>query len=97
MEAAAMAIPLVATNVRGCRQVVDEGRTGLLVPPRDACALAQAIARIGGDPELRHRMGQAGRERAVTDFDERRVVERVLGTYRDVAARKGVDFGAHAT
>jgi glycosyltransferase involved in cell wall biosynthesis len=93
MEAAAMTLPVIATNVRGCRQVVDDGRTGLLVPPLDACALAQAIARLGDDPEIRHRMAHAGRERAFAEFDERRVVERVLATYLEVATRKGMHLG----
>ncbi len=90
MEAAAMTLPVVATDVRGCRQVVDDGRTGFLVPAGDACALARAIARLGDDPALRRGMALAGRELAVAEFDERRVVARVLATYADVAARKGL-------
>lgn len=90
MEAAAMTLPVVTTDVRGCRQVVDHGRTGFIVPVGDACALAQAISTLADDPGLRRRMGAAARERAVVEFDERRVVARVLDTYREVAARKGV-------
>jgi glycosyltransferase involved in cell wall biosynthesis len=85
-----MALPVVTTDVRGCRQVVEHGRTGYIVPVSDACALAQAISTLGGDPGLRGRMGAAARERAVVEFDERRVVERVLDTYLEVATRKGV-------
>jgi glycosyltransferase involved in cell wall biosynthesis len=92
MEAAAMGLPLVATDVRGCRQVVDAGRNGLLVPSRDAHALAAAIERIGGAPVGRVEMGRASREIACERFDERAVVCRVLDTYREVAARKGVDL-----
>jgi len=90
MEASAMSLPTVTTDVRGCRQVVEHGRTGTVVPVRDACALSQAIATLGNDPDLRNRMGLAGRERAIAEFDEERVVARVLDTYRDVAKRKGV-------
>ena len=57
MEAAAMGLPVVATNIRGCRQVVDDGVTGRLVAVRDPRALAAAIGELAGDPELRRRFG----------------------------------------
>jgi glycosyltransferase involved in cell wall biosynthesis len=88
MEAAASGLPVVATDVRGCRQVVDHGVTGLLVPVRDADALAGAVRRLGEDTRGRARMGAAAVERARAEFDERRVVEIVLDTYRRVAGRK---------
>ena len=90
MEAAAMGLPVVATDVRGCRQVVDHGRNGLLVPVRDPNGLAEAIDRIGGDTDLRTKMGTASRAIALERFDERAVVCRVLDTYRHLAARKGL-------
>jgi glycosyltransferase involved in cell wall biosynthesis len=88
MEAAAMGLPIVATDIRGCRQVVDAGTTGLLVPSRDPAALAAALRTLVDDGSLRTTMGSAGRRRAEEHFDERRVVDMVLGTYRDVATRK---------
>jgi glycosyltransferase involved in cell wall biosynthesis/FMN phosphatase YigB (HAD superfamily) len=88
MEAAASGLPVIASDVRGCRQVVDHDATGLLVPVRDAAALAAAIAALGDDPERRRRMGAAAVERARAEFDERRVVDIVLDTYRRVAGRK---------
>lgn len=91
MEAAASGLPVIATDVRGCRQVVDDGVTGLLVPVRDPAALAAAIRALGEDEERRRAMGQAAVERALAHFDERRVVEVVLDTYREVAACKGLD------
>jgi glycosyltransferase involved in cell wall biosynthesis len=60
------------------------------VPVRDAAALAAAITALGGDPERRRRMGAAAVERARAEFDERRVVDIVLDTYRRVAGRKGL-------
>jgi glycosyltransferase involved in cell wall biosynthesis len=93
MEAAAMGLPVVATDVRGCRQVVDPGRTGLLVPVGDARRLAQAISGLGDDPANRIRMGLAARARAVREFDERRVVERVMSAYGDAARSRGVHLG----
>jgi glycosyltransferase involved in cell wall biosynthesis len=68
LEAAAMKVPVVATNVDGCSEAVMDGLTGLLVPPRDPQALAAAIERLILDPELRHQMGQAGRQRVLQKF-----------------------------
>lgn len=90
MEAAAMRLPIVATDVRGCRQVVDDGVSGLLVPVRDAPALRAAIEQLVTDASLRDRFGVAARERAIAHFDERRVVEIVMSTYRELAVRKGL-------
>lgn len=81
MEASASGLPVVATDIRGCRQVVDDGRTGLLVPARDAAALGQALAALVDDPDRRRALGRAARARAESEFDERRVLARVLDTY----------------
>lgn len=88
MEAAAMGLPIVATDIRGCREVVRDGVNGILVPPKDATALAEAIRRLGEGPELRRSMGEAGRQIAVQRFDERAVVRTVLDTYRRLALTK---------
>lgn len=88
MEAAAMGLPVVATDIRGCREIVDPGVNGTLVPARDAGALAAAIERLA-DPDRRARYGEASRRRACEHFDERRVVARVLAAYRAAARRKG--------
>ena len=61
MEAAASGVPVVATDIRGCRQVVDHGRTGLLYPVRDACELADAVTKLATDPGRRAQMGAAAR------------------------------------
>ncbi len=90
MEAAAMGLPVVATDIRGCRQVVDDGVTGMLVPVDDPVALARALRAVAADGDLRARMGAAGRAKARAEFDERDVVRTVLDTYRDVAGRKGL-------
>jgi len=90
MEAAASGLPVIATDVRGCRQVVEPEVTGLLVPVRDPVPLAAAIDRLGRDDELRRRMAEHARTRAEHHFDERLVVEIVLETYARVAARKGI-------
>lgn len=87
MEAAAMGLPIVATNVRGCRQVVDEGVTGLLVPARDPPSLAAAVEALAVDPRRRAAMGEAGARKAQREFDERRVVDLTLRVYEDLLAR----------
>jgi glycosyltransferase involved in cell wall biosynthesis len=89
MEASAMGLPVVATDIRGCREVVEPGVTGLLVPVRDAGALAAALADLA-NPTQRARFGQSARAKALEEFDERRIVETVLDTYRDVGRRKDV-------
>jgi glycosyltransferase involved in cell wall biosynthesis len=81
MEASAMGVPSVATNVRGCRQTVDDGVTGLLVPVRDAPALAAAILKLLRDPEARRRMGAAARVKAAREFDEKAVFAKIRAAY----------------
>ena len=85
IEAAACARAIVATDVPGCREVVEDGIDGLRVPPRDAAALAGAIARLHADPRLRARLGEAARRKALLRFDERIVVARTLDVYRELA------------
>jgi glycosyltransferase involved in cell wall biosynthesis len=89
MEAAAMGVPVVATDVRGCRQAVDHGVTGLLVPPRDPEALAAAIARLAADPGERQRLGTAARQKALDCFDQQRCIDLTLATYDRLLARGG--------
>jgi glycosyltransferase involved in cell wall biosynthesis len=84
IEAAACGLPLVTTDVPGCREVVTDGVDGLLVPPRNARALAQAIARLHDDPALAARLGMAARTKALAEFDERIVIERTLAVYREL-------------
>ena len=73
LEAMGCGLPVVATNIRGCREAVVDGETGLLVPPRNGTALAEAVGRLLEDPNLAVSMGRAGRERAVRLFDEKSV------------------------
>jgi glycosyltransferase involved in cell wall biosynthesis len=91
MEAAAMKLPIVATNIRGCRQVVGHEENGLLVPLRDAAALEQAIERLVTDAASRRRMGEAGRVKALAEFDERRVCRTVLDTVAEQLRAKGIE------
>jgi glycosyltransferase involved in cell wall biosynthesis len=81
MEAAATGLPVVVTDVRGCRETVIDGETGYLVPARDPGQLATSIAALLDDPALRQRMGERGRGLAEERFDQRLVFQRVADTY----------------
>lgn len=87
MEASAMGLPIVATDIRGCRQVVADGETGTLVPVDDAAALAGAVRRLVSDSDLRIRQGIAARVRALEHFDDCDVVRATLRTYDEVLGR----------
>lgn len=84
IEAAACALALVTTDVPGCRAVVRDGLDGLLVPVRDAAALARAIARLDDDRALVRRLGDAARARALADYDVTRVNARTLDVYAEL-------------
>ena len=85
-----MSVPVVATNIRGCRQVVEHGRTGLLVEPKNASSLARAVARLVDDPVSRQLMGRNGRAKALDDFDQRSVIELTLDVYRSLLEERGM-------
>ena len=84
IEAGACALPLVTTDVPGCREVVSDGVDGLLVPVHDAASLAAAIARLQDDPMLGERLGQAARIKALAEFDESIVVAKTLAVYGEL-------------
>ena len=84
LEAAAAARPIVATDVPGCREICVDGVTGLLVPPHDATALADALERLVADPGLRASLGAAGRDLVVREFSEEHVVSATLALYDDL-------------
>ena len=84
MEAAAAGLPIIATQIRGCRQVVDDGVTGLLIPKADSAAAAVAISALVGDAERRSAMSVAAVERSVRQFDQQHVIDITLAAYRDL-------------
>jgi len=88
MEAAACGTPMVLTDIRGCREVGDDGVHLLLTPPHDGAALTSGLGRLLVDPGLRLRLGGAARQRALAEFDQREVARISLDTYNDVARRK---------
>ena len=82
LEAAACGRAIVTTDMPGCREIVQHGRNGLLVSPRSPAAIADAIDLLAGDPDLRRRMGQVGREMVEREFAEEHVVAQTLDVYR---------------
>jgi glycosyltransferase involved in cell wall biosynthesis len=81
LEANAMALPAVVTDIRGCREAVIDGFNGLLVPAKEPELLSKALARILENDELRASLAGNARRRAVEAFDEQRVVAKVLEVY----------------
>jgi glycosyltransferase involved in cell wall biosynthesis len=96
LEAAACSRPIVATDVPGCREVVRNGENGFLVPPRDAQALAGALGTLLGDRDLQERMGQRGRELAVSEFSEDRIIRETMAVYREALGPKWPRTGMEA-
>jgi glycosyltransferase involved in cell wall biosynthesis len=90
LEAAAMERPVVATRIPGCVDAVQDGVTGLLVPPRDVDALAEAIARYVRDAELRAKHGAAGRRRVLRDFRPEGIWNEVWREYCLLLRRVGL-------
>ena len=82
LESAAAGLAIVASDIPGCRAIVEDGKSALLVPPRDADRLAEALQLAISDQPLRERLGRAAREVVVARFDEGRVVEAHLDLYR---------------
>lgn len=78
IEAMLTGLPVIASDIPGPREQVVDGETGLLVPPRDSGPLAEALRRLACDPDLRERMGAAGRARALDLYDESKVLARTL-------------------
>jgi glycosyltransferase involved in cell wall biosynthesis len=89
LEAAASARPIIASDIPGCRHVVEQGKNGLLVPPKDARALAESIARLARDPLLRKKMGACGREKILQKFTVKRVNEATWDVYQILAWQAG--------
>ena len=88
MEAAACGVPMVLSDIRGCREIGTDGEHLLLVPARDAQALADAIERLLSDPPERAALGEAARQRASRHFDQRQVAAASLGAYAAVSEGK---------
>jgi glycosyltransferase involved in cell wall biosynthesis len=81
LEAMAMKVPVIASRIGGLEEVVEHERTGLLVPPGDAAALAEAIRTLAEDPEMRRNMGEVGRQRVTEKFSIESTIRRTEALY----------------
>ena len=90
MEAAAAALPIVATRAGGTDEVVEDGVSGLLVPVDDEAAFSAALLRLATDPTLCALLSAAARQRAATVFGMDRMVAEFAALYEELAERKGV-------
>jgi len=88
LEAMCMEKPIVTTNSVGCKEVVEEGKNGFLVPVKDSVALASAIEKLINNEELRVRMGKYSREKVLREFDERIIVNKMLSLYEEILANR---------
>jgi glycosyltransferase involved in cell wall biosynthesis len=86
LEAMAAGVPVVASAVGGLPEAVDDGRTGLLVPPEDPRALGVAIAELAADVERARRMGIAGRARVLAEFSMERMADAYEALYTETRA-----------
>jgi glycosyltransferase involved in cell wall biosynthesis len=85
----ACARPVVASDIDGLSEVVQHGRSGLLVPTEDAAALAAALDELAADPALRRRMGEAAHARVRSAFRADEMIERTLETYAALVEHRG--------
>lgn len=97
MEAAAMGVPAIVSDTKGCRETVEHERTGFLVPARDAPALAKALLRLIREPELRTRLGAAARAKALAEFDERVVFRKITASYASLLRGNATPAGSAFT
>lgn len=97
LEAMAHGLPVVGTNVDGIPEAVDDGLTGLLVPPRNPAALAEAILRLLSDPEGSRLRGCAGREKVSREFSLEQMVSRLAVIYRALSKTAGTPVTETAT
>jgi glycosyltransferase involved in cell wall biosynthesis len=84
MEYMACGLPVVCTDSGGNREIVLDGRTGLLVPPRDPAAVVDALRLLLEDPDTARRLGEAGEERIRAEFSTRAMVEKTISVYESV-------------
>jgi glycosyltransferase involved in cell wall biosynthesis len=89
IEAMAARKPVIATNVGGIPEVIKDGETGILVPPKDPEAFSSAIIKLYNNPELSRRMGQAGYSRARNLFDIKTTVREFEDLYNKLIKEKG--------
>jgi len=84
IEAAACGRPIVTTDTAGCHEIVEQGVNGILVPPRNINALANALEKLIFDEQLRQQMGNSGREKVEREFSDEIVLAQTLSVYQEL-------------
>jgi len=87
LEAASCERAIVATDVPGCREIVEHGINGLLVPPKDVNSLAESMLKLARDPGLRLQMGRNGRKKVLREFDEEVVIKKTMEIYKKMGSQ----------
>ena len=95
MDGLAAGLPVVTNQAGRAARIVEDGPSGIAVPPGDASALAQALLRLARDPALRARMGQAGRRQAVATWDRRLLAARFCAVVEEAAGTRAPARQAH--
>jgi glycosyltransferase involved in cell wall biosynthesis len=95
LESMAAGLPVVATRVGGVPEAIEEGTTGLMIPPADAPAMAAAIRRLLASPDHATRIGQAAAHSVRACFSMDRMVHATQDLYRELATRKGLAQRPH--
>ncbi len=90
MEASAMAKPVITTDVRGCRSAVNNTITGIIVPPKNSRALADALMYILSNPDIAKKMGERGRIKAKKEFDERILFDKMQKICKELTIQKHI-------
>ncbi|MBU1627039.1 glycosyltransferase family 4 protein [bacterium] len=88
LEAMAMEKPIITTNAPGCRQTVEEGINGFLIPIKDSKSLAEAIEKLILSRALRIKMGKASREKVIREFSDEIVIKQILNLYEELLLLK---------
>ena len=91
LEYLAAGLPTVASRVGGNAEIIQDGKTGLLVPPNNPSALAEALLRLLRDPDFAETLGNRGREYVTSEFSFRRLIENTDQLYTELLHQRGIE------
>lgn len=91
MQAGAMGLPAIVTNINGCNEIIREGKNGLIIPPKDTEALQQAMLKLAGDKKLYDHLQSQSREMITSRYEQQLVWEALLVEYKSLLKEKGME------